>query len=84
MRFSYNYKNGKEEIICYSSMNDFDGISYGIMQDERELFLPVEVSEEAGKYVFTYNMLGMVNLRAWMNDASRSEQREMKQEIAEM
>ena len=65
-------------------MNDFDGISYGIMQDERELFLPVEVSEEAGKYVFTYNMLGMVNLRAWMNDASRSEQREMKQEIAEM
>ena len=70
MRFSYNYKNGKEEIICYSSMNDFDGISYGIMQDERELFLPVEVSEEAGKYVFTYNMLGMVNLRAWMNDAS--------------
>lgn len=84
MRFSYNYKNGKEEIICYSSMNDFDGISYGIMQDERKLFLPVEVSEEAGKYVFTYNMLGMVNLRAWMNDASRSEQREMKQEIAEM
>ena len=83
MKFSYNYKNGKEEIICYSYMNDLDGISYGIMQDERELFLPVEVSEEAGEYIFTYNMLGMVNLRAWMNDASRSEQRRMKEEIAE-
>lgn len=83
MKFSYNYKNGKEEIICYSDMNEFDGISYGIMQKEQELFLPAEVGEENGKCVFTYNMIGMENLRAWMNDASGREQYRMKREITE-
>lgn len=83
MKFSYNYKNGKEEIICHTNMKEFDGISYGIMQNEYELFLPAEVQEEAEGYIFIYNMSGMVNFRAWMHEVSKSKQRKMREEIME-
>lgn len=81
MQFLYNYQNGKEEIICHTCMDEFDGISYGIIQKEYQLFLPTEVREESGSYIFSYNMKGMVNLRAWMNEVSRIKQRRMQKEI---
>lgn len=81
MEFSYNYQGGKEEVICHTHMKEFDRTCWENMQGQD--FLQARVAEQAGEYIMIYNIERMINLRAWMYEASEKERARMRQEIAE-
>lgn len=88
MKFSYNYRGGKEEVICHTHMRKLDSTSWKIMRSSFEkqtesYFLPVNITEGTEGYTFVYDMRGMVNFRAWMYEAIEKEQIRMRKEIIE-
>ena len=88
MKFSYNYRGGKEEVICHTNMRKLDSTSWKIMQAHFErqtesCFLPINITEGTEGYTFAYDMRGMVNFRAWMYEAAEKEQFRMRKEIME-
>ena len=64
MKFSYNYRGGKEEVICHTNMRKLDSTSWKIMQAHFErqtesCFLPINITEGTEGYTFAYDMRGM-------------------------
>ena len=88
MKFIYNCQGEKEEVICHTRTRKIDSRSWKIMQiclekQAEPYFLPVNITEESDGYTFYYDMHEMVNLRAWMYEATEKEQFEMRKEIGE-
>lgn len=81
MNFTYNYNDGKEEILVHTDEQYLDRSVLKIIQDRMDLFLPISIREERSGYVFIYDMRGAVNLKAWMSEAAQQEQDRMRTEI---
>ncbi len=81
MNFTYDYNDGKEEILVHTDEQYLDRSVLKIIQDRTDLFLPVSIREEKSGYVFIYDMRGAVNLKAWMSEAAQQEQDRMRTEI---
>lgn len=85
MEFSYNYQNGKEEMLCRTYSQELDRECHEITFERcQQWFLPFQVREEAGSYVFVYNIADVINLKAWLYKVSEEEQRRMRAEIMEI
>lgn len=84
MEFSYNYQNGKEEMICRTYSQELDRECHEIIFGQcQQWFLPFQVREESGSCIFIYNIADVINLKAWLYRASEEEQRRMRVEIME-
>lgn len=81
MEFTYNYRNGKEEILIHTDAKYLDEKTLGIIQARKDLFLPVNVQDTREGWLFICDIRELVNLRAWMAEASEQEQRRMRTEI---
>lgn len=85
MEISYNYQNGREEMVCRTCFKEIDRACRDIICERcQQWFLPFQVREEGGNYIFVYNIAGMINLRAWMDRATAEEQQRIRSEIMDV
>lgn len=84
MELSYEISNGTARVVYHADSDArLDSNTWKIIANSRNnlLLLPVLMSERDGKYCFSYDIEGSVNMRAWMSEASYEEKCAMKEKI---
>lgn len=82
MEFSYDFSNGKAQIIYrLKTTREINKRILYIIQNNQKNFLPIEVKKERTGYSFFFNIKGTTNLKAWLGEASQEKQIKMKDRV---
>ena len=84
MNFEYDFKGGNTRFFYRAQPEEvldkkvWDILTKGTL---KHFLLPVKVTRENGRLLFTYNIAGTINMMAWMSEAPLEKKREMNQKI---
>lgn len=84
MNFEYDFKGGNTRFFYRAQPEEvldkkvWDILTKGTL---KHFLLPVKVTRENGRLLFTYNIAGTINMMAWISEAPLEKKREMNQKI---
>lgn len=84
MNFEYDFKGGNTRFYYRAQPGEvLDEKVWNILTRGtlNHFLLPVKITQENGRLVFTYDIAGTINMMAWMSEASLEKKREINQKI---